>query len=560
MGRINATSIGWQRNCAIRTTGRETKKEPLGNSSSRTNLQYMTRFDYHLRPSELDMDPITGRKTSSSSFNGSAVNSIEIYSAEKAAVATPQPSPSMVPEGGKSAATYDLEHHKPPVTPAVDFPDGGILAWVQVLAGFFLMFSSWGLVTSFGVFQTYYIQPPALATQSKISGIGSVQTCLLLFCGAFSGRLMDAGYARLMSSVGSVMIFIGLFMASFSGHGTFENTDKTHLEYWQLLLSQGFCQGLGMGLTFLPSVGIPATYFVKRRALATGVVACGASIGGIIYPIVFNELLERVGFRWACRAVALLALVTLAVACAMMKQRTDLPSKAKGPLLEFRAMREPTYFALVMGMVLSFCGVYIPYYYIQSRATESNVDLHGMQSYYLVILLNAGGFFGRLLPGIIADKRGPLFIHATVVVVAGVLLFVWPFVLNLPGLVIFALLYGFFSGGFTSLPAASVAYATQDMSGFGARMGFAVTMNGFGALAGKFPNFERCFAICASACPPIAGAIIEAGEGYVGAAVFAGLTVILGGVLLVIAGSRCPGAWEKFSGGILTFTSRNSPE
>ncbi|KAI9050815.1 hypothetical protein LZ554_004934 [Drepanopeziza brunnea f. sp. 'monogermtubi'] len=543
MGRINAASIDWLRNCAIRNsfssccehsaTGRETKKEPLVNFSSRTNLQYMTIFDYRPRPSELDMDPITGRKTSSFSFNGSAVKSIEKYSAKKAAVATtPQPSPSMVPEDGKSVATYDLEHHKPPVTPAVDFPDGGILAWVQVLAGFFLMFSSWGLVTSFGVFQTYYIQPPALATQSKISWIGSVQTCLLLFCGAFSGRLMDAGYARLMSSVGSVMIFIGLFMASFSGHGTFENTDKTYLKYWQLLLSQGLCQGLGMGLTFLPSVGNPATYFVKRRALATGVVTCGASIGGIIYPIVFNELLERVGFRWACRAVALLALVTLAVACAVMKQRTDLPRKAKGPLLEFRAMREPTYFALVMGMVLSFCGVYIPYYYIQSRATESNVDLHGMQSYYLVILLNAGGFFGRLLPGIIADKRGPLFIHATVVVVAGVLLFVWPFVLNLPSLVFFALLYGFFSGGFTSLPAASVACATQDMSRFGARMGFAVTMNGFGALAG----------------PPIAGAIIGAGEGYKGAAVFAGLTVILGGVLLVIAGSRCPGAWEKFSG------------
>lgn len=100
------------------------------------------------------------------------------------------------------------------------------------------------------------------------------------------------------------------------------------------------------------------------------------------------------------------------------------------------------------------------------------------------------------------------------------MIFVWPSVLNLPGLIIFSLLYGFFSGGFTSLPPASVASLTPDMSRFGARLGLAVTFNGFGVLAG----------------PPIAGAIIGDGNGYTHAGIFGGLVVLIGAVGVCIAG------------------------
>lgn len=35
-------------------------------------------------------------------------------------------------------------------------PDGGLQAWLQVLSGFLLYLNSWGVVTAFGVFQSYY--------------------------------------------------------------------------------------------------------------------------------------------------------------------------------------------------------------------------------------------------------------------------------------------------------------------------------------------------------------------------------------------------------------------
>ncbi|KAL2025217.1 hypothetical protein VTO58DRAFT_105307, partial [Aureobasidium pullulans] len=55
-------------------------------------------------------------------------------------------------------------------------PNGGTKAWLQVLGAFFLFFNSWGIINTFGAYQTYY-QSGILASSSPsdISWIGSVQ-------------------------------------------------------------------------------------------------------------------------------------------------------------------------------------------------------------------------------------------------------------------------------------------------------------------------------------------------------------------------------------------------
>jgi hypothetical protein len=48
----------------------------------------------------------------------------------------------------------------PPAAPPGDFlgsvPNGGLQAWLQVVAGFALFFNTFGILNTFGVFQTYY--------------------------------------------------------------------------------------------------------------------------------------------------------------------------------------------------------------------------------------------------------------------------------------------------------------------------------------------------------------------------------------------------------------------
>lgn len=148
-------------------------------------------------------------------------------------------------------------------------PKETLTACFQVVGAFFLMFNSWGIANAFGVFQAYY-EGDILQDQSSsnISWIGSIQAFLLLFVGGLcTGQIYDAGYLRELVWAGSTLSVFGMMMTSIC---------KT---YWQIILAQGITIGLGAGCMLLPSVAVFPQYFVERRALATGIAACGSSLG-----------------------------------------------------------------------------------------------------------------------------------------------------------------------------------------------------------------------------------------------------------------------------------------
>lgn len=153
-------------------------------------------------------------------------------------------------------------------------PDGGFQAWLQVAMGWLIIFVTWGYVNSFGSFQAYYTQTlPEDA--STISWIGSIQVFLTFFIGAFSGRLLDAGLFVPTLFVGGILQLLGIFMMSLS------------TKWWQLLLSQGVLTGIGGGIFFCPSMGLIATYFSNRRALAVGITSTGNSVGEDTFWVCF---------------------------------------------------------------------------------------------------------------------------------------------------------------------------------------------------------------------------------------------------------------------------------
>lgn len=163
-------------------------------------------------------------------------------------------------------------------------PDGGAQAWLQVLSGFLLYFNSWGMVTAFGVFQIFYSSTfiPA-SSNSNISWIGTMQGFLLAFGSIFAGCVLDRGHPRRLIICGGFFVVFGLMMTSLC---------RT---YWQLMLAQGICIGIGAGQLFIVAVAVLPGWFAKRRAIATGLAATGSSLGGVVYPIVFHELEPRIG-------------------------------------------------------------------------------------------------------------------------------------------------------------------------------------------------------------------------------------------------------------------------
>lgn len=57
--------------------------------------------------------------------------------------------------------------------------------------------------------------------------------------------MVDAGHARSVWLVGSILIVLGKCFVSISGSRNAFHSDKASLVYWQTWLNQGFCQGLG---------------------------------------------------------------------------------------------------------------------------------------------------------------------------------------------------------------------------------------------------------------------------------------------------------------------------
>lgn len=71
-------------------------------------------------------------------------------------------------------------------------------------------------------------------------------------------------------------------------------------EYYQFFLAQAVLSGICLGLMFSTSLAIVGHYFHARQGLALGIVMAGAALGGVIFPIVLNRLLNSVGLSFGC--------------------------------------------------------------------------------------------------------------------------------------------------------------------------------------------------------------------------------------------------------------------
>jgi len=360
---------------------------------------------------------------------------------------------------------------RPSVNHASLIPDGGLIAWLQVLGSFFLFFNTWGVFNTFGSYQTYY-ETGILASSSPsdIAWVGSIQATLLMGIGLFAGPIYDAGHVQALLYVGSFLTVLGQMMLSLCQ------------SYWQVVLAQGVCIGLGAGILFIPSLAILSQYFHRRYATAVGIGAAGSSIGGVIYPIVFYKLQPTIGFAWATRVIGFIMLGTLGICLATIRAR-DKPG-ARRKMLDLTAFREAPYVLFVIALFFAFTGLYTPFFYVQSYAIDThlaNPDL----GFYLLPIMNAASSFGRVIPNIVADRVGPLNIITPCGLISGVLCLCYIATRSVTGVIVICVLYGFTSGTFVSLPGSVLVRLTKDRAVIGTRMGMCFTIASVGLLVGQ---------------------------------------------------------------------------
>ncbi|KAK0252230.1 hypothetical protein LTS09_012574 [Friedmanniomyces endolithicus] len=383
-------------------------------------------------------------------------------------------------------------------------PDGGRVAWTQAALLHLSTFNTFGYTTAFGSFQTYY-ESTLGVSPSTISWVGSVQIFLLFFIGTFSGRALDAGYFRHVYITGCVMQIIGIFTTSFA------------TQYWQLFLSQGLCMGIANGLQFTPTMGLTSTYFSTKRALVLGVGALGSCTGGVLFPILVQQLLPRIGFGWTIRIIGFIMLAVDIVTTAFY--RTRLPPRRTGPIVEWSAFREAPYALYCTSAFFFFWGLYFAFFYIGSYG-RNRLGMSYQDSINLLLTMVCMGFIFRLVPNYLADRLGALNVMVPFVFLCGIMMFGWIGIHTPSTLYVFAAIYGAGSAGIQSMWPATLASLTSDLSKAGTRMGMGFSVVSFACLSG----------------PPLAGALIQRRDGdYLYALVWAGSSFFVGGTLIIAA-------------------------
>ncbi|KAF5343740.1 hypothetical protein D9756_011441 [Leucocoprinus leucothites] len=349
--------------------------------------------------------------------------------------------------------------------------------WLIVIGTWLVQFCTYGYVSAFGVYQDHYTREfLPNRSPSEISWIGSVQLFLQYALGVVVGRIYDLGYFHYLIGVGTILQTVSLFMLSLT---------RPH-HYPEIFLAQAVGMGLGQAMLFLPSLSIVSHHFKRRRAMATGVAVSGASVGGIVWPIILNQASRKLDFPNAIR-------ISAAILCTFLVLANFLYSIAipKREAVQVRLQHKPDFrvirtdWAYLASILSAFCinlGLFFPYFYLQSYALSEGLESSFVL--YLLAILNAGSVFGRVLPSFLADKLGVYNVLLPSLYISSGLGFALFGIHTSARLAVFALLYGFWSGSYVSLIPSLLVQLSSDPGELGVRMGIAFSIVAISLLGG----------------------------------------------------------------------------
>ncbi|KAH8706938.1 MFS transporter [Phaeosphaeriaceae sp. PMI808] len=401
-------------------------------------------------------------------------------------------------------------------------PNGGILAWLCVLAGFLCQFSSFGFLNACGIFQEFYESDLLRQhSSSAITWIITIQIFLMFAMGPIIALFNDVFGPRLVVMVAAVVSLLGLFMLSLAK------------EYYQVMLAQGICYGIGAAGLFMPGLVATGQWFTTRRGLANGIVASGSSLGGVIFPIMVSRLIKSKGFPAAVRYTGLFIGLLLLIAVACMS--APFPPRGRKPREKNTQspFKSVPWLLFTTGCFFIIWGLFAPFDYLPLAALSGGMSAR--LAPYTIVVANAASIPGRIIPGRVADKVGPMNTMMVVGILSGISILAFWLPVNShysnAAIFVFATVYGSLSGGFVSLMTPCiVTLCDGDTARLGPQLG----------------SFLMIIALAALTGLPMQGALKDRYDDFQNLIIFAGTVMTVGGLVVASARVRKGGArWAK---------------
>lgn len=289
--------------------------------------------------------------------------------------------------------------------------------WVIVAVVFVTMAIGVNARTAFSLFF-----PPIVAefgwNQAVTAGAFSFGFLVSAVLSPTLGRLMDARGPRVVMELGVAATGLGLLLATLA------------TQPWHIYLTLGVLVGGGsvcLGYTG-QSLFLPA-WFVRRRGLAMSVAFSGVGVGSIVLFPVLQAFMAQVGWRQACFALGLTALVVLGPLNLLLRRRPEdlglspdgdaaVQGGAGGPRKTnvvdaewvavdwtlARALRTRRFWWLALGY---FCALFA-WYAVQVHQTKFllSVGFDATDAAWALGAVSLFGVPGQILLGHVSDRVG----------------------------------------------------------------------------------------------------------------------------------------------------------
>lgn len=296
-------------------------------------------------------------------------------------------------------------------------------------------------------------------------------TLLLFFgLGVVSGPLADRVGARRLVVVGGALVAGGLALSSQVG--------SIYAGY----LTIGVGVGVGGGMIASPMYSTAGGWFVRRRALAMGLVASGNGLGTLILVPFAESLIDANGWRSAYLRLALVDLVLFAIAAALIARPPGL--EAPPPAIEHMKaiMRIDAFRIMFVTGLLFSVSLFIAFAFVVDFATDEGISSD--RAALLIGIIGATSIVGRLGITALSGRLASVRLWQGCLAAQPVAFLLW--LLSdgrYPVLLAFAITMGIAYGGFVALSPEVVAVLFGTV-GLGGTIGLTFLGAGLGGLLG----------------------------------------------------------------------------
>ncbi|KAL4963680.1 MCT family MFS transporter [Aspergillus stella-maris] len=383
-------------------------------------------------------------------------------------------------------------------------PDGGLKAWLVAVGAACTIFSTLGFQNSFGVLQEYYAAHQLKDESSDaIAWIGSLAAFLQFATGALAGPLFDRIGGWVIRPAAVLYVF-ALMMTSLC------------TEYYQFMLAQGVLVGITTGFLQFPAFAAVSQYFDKKRAAALGLAVAGSSIGGVVLPIALSKMLNSssLGFGWSIRIIGFIMLPMMAFSCLTVTAR--LPPR-KTDFFIPSAFKNKLFVLLIAAFFFMILGMFSPIFFVPTYAVSRGMD--ATLASYLLAILNGASTFGRIIPGILADKFGRINAFGIGGIATGIIICCMNEAESNASLIAFSAIFGFWSGTIISGGSTAITMVPKNPQEFGTYLGMGIGLCGIAALIG----------------PPVSGALVDRYGGFLELSIFSGVMCLVGGTIALLS-------------------------